>query len=131
MHSEAYGNLLYLMGLQIRNYIYDPAKPLMLMADTSALETSLVIFQWDAKTLNLRITHTKSILLSTSIRRQSAVHREAFGVSSLLILAKPYLFQSTSQAHFLFSDASSILYIARNKPFSSFLQILSACPCHC
>ena len=71
VYSEAYGNLLYLMGLQIRTYIYDPAKPLMLMADTSALETSLVIFQWDAKTLNLRITHIKSILLSTSIRRQS------------------------------------------------------------
>ena len=44
VYSEAYGNLLYLMGLQIRNYIYDPAKPLMLMADTSDLETSLVIF---------------------------------------------------------------------------------------
>ena len=82
--AEAYGNLLYLMGLQIRNYIYDPSKPLMLMADTSALESSLVIFQWDAKTLDLQITHTKSILLTTSLRRQSPVHREAFGVSALL-----------------------------------------------
>ena len=60
VHSHAYGNLLYLMGLQIRNYIFDPAKPIMAMADTSALETSLVIFQWDAKSMNLQITHTKS-----------------------------------------------------------------------
>ena len=81
VHSHAYGNLLYLMGLQIRNYIFDPA-------DTSPQETSLVIFQWDAKSMNLQITHTKSILLSTSIRRQSPVHREAFGVSSLLAMAK-------------------------------------------
>ena len=58
-HAEVYGNLLYLMGLQIRNYIYDPAKPLMLMANTSALESSLVIFQWNAKTLDLQITHPK------------------------------------------------------------------------
>ena len=93
--------------------------------DTSALETSLVIFQWDAKSMNLQITHTKSILLSTSIRRQSPVHREAFRVSSLLAMAKPYLFQSTALAIFLFNDASSISYIARNKPFSGFLQTLS------
>ena len=95
------------------------------MYGTSALEVSLVIFQWDAKSMNLQITHTKSILLSTSIRRQSPVHREAFGVSSLLAMAKPYIFQSTALTNFLFNDASSISYIARNKPFSSFLQTLS------
>ena len=40
-------------------------------------------------------------------------------------LAKPYLFQSTPPVNYLFNDASSISYIARNKPFSSFLQTLS------
>ena len=75
--------------------------------------------------MNLLIIHTKSILLSTSIRRQSPVHREAFGVGALIAMAKPYLFQSTALANFLFNDASSISYIARNKPFSSFLQTLS------
>ena len=88
------------MGLQIRNYIFDHAKPLMFMAGTFALETSLVIFQWDAKSMNLQITHTKSIILSTSIRRQSPAHQEAFGDSSLLTMAKPYLFQSTAKAIF-------------------------------
>ena len=66
-------NLLYLMGLQIRNHIFDPGKPCMAMADTSALETSLIIFQWDSK---------------------------AFGVGALLAMAKPYLFQSTALANF-------------------------------
>ena len=97
----------------------------MAMADTSALETSLIIFQWDSKSMNLLIIHTKSILLSTRIRRQSPVHREAFGVGALLAMAKPYLFQSTALANFLFNDDSSISYIARNKSFSSFLQTLS------
>ena len=108
VHAHSYGNLLYLMGLQIRNHIFDPGKPCMAMADTSALETSLVIFQWDLKSMNLLIIHTKSILLSTSIRRQSPVHREAFGVGALLAMAKPYLFQSTALANFLFNNASSI-----------------------
>ena len=125
VHSQSYGNLLYLMGLQVSNYIYDPSKPLMLMADTSALESSMVIFQWDQTTLDLQITHTKSILLTTALRRQSPVHRESFGVQSLLKLARPYLFQSTALANLLFNDASSISYIARGKPFSSFLQTLS------
>ena len=125
MGKSTYGNLLYLMSLQIRNHIFDPTRPLMAMADTSALETSLVLFQWNPDTLNLDIIHTKSILLSTSIRRQSPVHREAFGVSQLLALAKPYLFQSSATINFLFNDASSMSYISRNKPFSSFLQTLS------
>ena len=44
VHAHSYGNLLYLLGLQIRNHIFDPGKPCMAMADTSALESSLVIF---------------------------------------------------------------------------------------
>ena len=92
---------------------------------TGLLESSLVIFQWDARTLDLQIMHTKSILLTTNLRRQSPVHREAFGVSALLTLAKPYLFPSSALANFLFSNASSISYISWNKPFSSFLQTLS------
>ena len=85
----------------------------------------MVIFQWDQTALDLQITHTKSILLTTALRRQSPVHRESFGVQSLLKLARPYLFQSTAPVNFLFNDASSISYIARGKPFSSFLQTLS------
>ena len=80
VECESYSNLLYLMGLQIRNYIFDPTKPLMLMADSSALESSLVLFQWNPDTLTLDIVTTKSILLTTALRRQAAVHREAFGV---------------------------------------------------
>ena len=59
-----------LMGLQVRNHIYDPSKPLLLMADTSALESSMVIFQWDQAALDLQITYTKSILLTTASRRR-------------------------------------------------------------
>ena len=61
----------------------------------------------------------------TALRRQSAIHREAFAAGKVLDLAKPYLFQSSSPVNYLFSDASSISYVARNKPFSSFLQTLS------
>ena len=106
------------MSLQVQNDIFDPTKPLLLMADTSALETSLVVFQWCAQTLALQIFHTKSILLTRSLRRQSPVHRETFGVSALLQLAKPYLFQSTvktnSKTNLLFSDAKTILQIVNN-----------------
>jgi hypothetical protein len=120
VEAESYSNLLYLMGLQIRNYIFDPTRPLMLMADSSALESSLVLYQWNPDLLTLDIVSTKSILLTTALRRQAAVHREAFGVDRVMDLAKPYLFQSTSPVNYLFTDASSISYIARNKPFSSF-----------
>ena len=40
-------------------------------------------------------------------------------------MAKPYLFQSTAVVNYLFNDVSSIAYISRNKPFSSFLQTLA------
>ena len=125
VQAEAYGNLLYLMALQIRNHIFDPTKPIMAMCDTSTLKSSLILFQWNPETLSLAIVTTKSILLTTALRRQAPVHREAFGVDKLLDVAKPYLFQSLSPVNYLFNDASSISYIARNKPFSSFLQTLS------
>ena len=125
IHAEAYGNLLFLMALQIRNTIFNPTRPLCKYADTSILETGLLIFQWNPEKLNLNLIHTKSILLPTAIRKQAAVHRECFGISALLAMAKPYLFQSTAPANFLFNDASSISYISRNKPFSSFLQSLA------
>ena len=95
------------------------------MCDTSCLETALLLFQWNPETLNLNLIHTKSILLPTSIRRQAAAHRESFGIKELTIMAKPYLFQSTAVVNYLFNDVSSIAYISRNKPFSSFLQTLA------
>ena len=113
------------MALQIRNTIFNPTRPLCKYADTSILETGLLIFQWNPEKLNLNLIHTKSILLPTAIRKQAAVHRECFGISALLSMAKPYLFQSVAPAYFLFNDASSIAYISRNKPFSSFLQSLA------
>ena len=125
VEAESYANLLYLMGLQIRNYIFDPTKPLMLMADGSAIESSLLIYQWNPDLLTLDIVSTKSMLLTTALRNQAAIHREAFGVDRVMELAKPYLFQSTSPVNYLFTDASSISYVTRNKPFSSFLQTLS------
>ena len=60
------------------------------MVDTGALETALLIFQWDPEKLDLNLIHTKSILLPTSIRRQAAAHREAFGMKELIQTGKPY-----------------------------------------
>jgi hypothetical protein len=84
VEAHAYGNLLYLMGLQIKNTIFNPTRTSCLMCDTGALETALLIFQWDPENLNLNLIHTKSILLPTSIRRQAAAHREAFGIKELI-----------------------------------------------
>ena len=59
VECESYSNLLYLMALQVWNYIFDPTKPLMLMTDSSALECSLVLFQWNPDTLTLDIVTDK------------------------------------------------------------------------
>ena len=125
VHLQAYKNLLYLMAIQVRNYIFDPTKPLMLMSDMAALEVSGAVFQWCPKTLSLKLLQTKSLLLTAALRRQAPVHKEAYGTDMVLKMGKPYLFQTQALANFLFSDASSISYIARTKPFSSFLQQLS------
>ena len=77
VECESYSNLLYLMGLQIRNYIFDPTKPLMLMADTSAVESSLLIFQWDPDTLTLKIVTTPELTVS-DLDRKAAPSRARF-----------------------------------------------------
>ena len=104
VEAHSYGNLLYLMGLQIKNTIFNPTRSACLMCDTSCLETALLLFQWNPETLNLNLIHTKSILLPTSIRRQAAAHRESFGIKELTTMAKPYLFQSTAVVNYLFND---------------------------
>jgi hypothetical protein len=45
VEAHSYGNLLYLMGLQIKNNIFNPTRPACLMTDTSSLETALLLFQ--------------------------------------------------------------------------------------
>ena len=70
VEAESYANLLYLMGLQIRNYIFDPTKPLMLMADGSCVESSILIFQWNPDLLSLDMVTTKSMLLSNCCYNQ-------------------------------------------------------------
>ena len=125
VEAQAYTNLLFLFALQLKNHIHDPKKPLILYADTSALESGLSAFQFDKDKLALQLISTKSVLLPLSVRRQAAVFRECFGVEALLSMAKPYLFQTQSPHNFLLNDASSIGYLSRMKTFSSFLQNLS------
>ena len=37
VHAEAYQNLLFIMALSLKNYIFNPKQPLILIPDTSAL----------------------------------------------------------------------------------------------
>ena len=125
LEAEAYGDLLFMIGLKIRNYIYDPKKPLILLCDSSAVEASIVLAQWDNMKLNLKIIGAKSVLLTTALRRQSPLHKEAFGLQLAITQAHPYLLQSKSSNNFIFTDASVLSYITRNKAFNNFLQALS------
>jgi hypothetical protein len=119
--SQAWGDLLFLVALQLKNYIFQPSR----QYDTSAVETSTFIAQWNSQTLNLNIVSAKSNLLTTALRLQSLVHRKAFGVSCVLSQARPYLLTSTAPASYLFTYASSISYIGRVKFFNNFLMNLS------
>ena len=111
--------------MAIRNAIYNPKHPLFLLTDTSAVESSVFICNWNPDDLTLNIVGTKSSLLTTSMRRQSPVHREAVGLRKVIDLAKPYLIQTVAPVNYLFTDASSLSYINRLKHFNSFLQDLS------
>ena len=113
------------MSSAIKNSIYNPKHPLFLLTDTSAVESSVFIFNWHPEKLQLNIIGTKSSLLTTAMRRQSPVHREAVGLRKVIDLAKPYLIQTKSPVNYLFTDASSLSYINRLNHFNSFLQDLS------
>ena len=89
--SESWGDLLYLVSLHIKNFIFKPERVLFVLADATAVKTSAFICQWDQNTLNLNIIAAKSTLLTEALRRQSPVHREAFGVSCAMTLGRPYL----------------------------------------
>ena len=59
------------------------------------------------------------------MHRQAPVHRESIGVNVALDMARPYLLQTQAPVNYVFTDASSLSYTARVKPFNGFLQELA------
>ena len=123
--SHAWHDLLFLMGLAIKNAIFNPDHPLLILVDTSAVETAGFVMQWSPVTNQLRVLKAKSHLLTTPQRRASPVHRESQGTHYVMESSRPYLLQTRCKHNFLFVDASSISYISRVKPFENFLFELS------
>ena len=123
--SHAWHDLLFLMGLAIKNAIFNPDHPLLILVDTSAVETAGFVMQWSPVTNQLRVLKAKSHLLTTPQRRASPVHRESQGTHYVMESSRPYLLQTRCKHNFLFVDASSISYISHVKPFENFLFELS------
>ena len=121
--SHSWHNVLFMMALGIKNAIFNPKHPLMLLNDTSAVETSGFVCQWNPDTCQLIVLKAKSHILTTAQRRASPVHREAQGTHLMMDSARPYLLQCDT--NYLICDASSISYIARVCPFQNFLFKLS------
>ena len=48
---QAWNNLLYLISLRIRNYIFQPNDPLIGLTDARAVEQSAIVTQWCKKKL--------------------------------------------------------------------------------
>ena len=49
---RAWNDLLYLISLRIRNYIFQPQDPLICLTAASEVEQSAIITQWDKVKLN-------------------------------------------------------------------------------
>ena len=121
VESHSWHNVLFMMALGIKNAIFNPKHPLILLNDTSAVETSGFVCQWNPGTCQLCVLKAKSHILTEAQRRASPVHRESQGTHFMMDSARPYLLQTECPVNYLFVDASSISYIARVKPFENFL----------
>ena len=77
--SHAWHDILLLMRRAIKNAIFNQDHPLLLLVDTSAVETAGFVIQWSPVTNLLRVLKAKSHLLTTPKRRISPVHRESQG----------------------------------------------------
>ena len=111
------GNILFLMALSIKNQLFNPEFPLILLTDSSYIDQSSFCCQWDPHHLQLAIIRSQ--------RRQSPIHKEADGVHRVIDLGKPYLLQTLSPHNYLLTDAQSISYISRAKYFDNFLMEIS------
>ena len=123
--SHSWHNILCIMALAIKTAIFNPEYVIFLLVDTSAVESSHFLMQWHPERCQLAIIRAKSHLLTTVERRQSPVHRESIGVHHVLDTGRPYLLQTLCKKNYLFTDASSISYEARVRPFENFLFELS------
>ena len=85
---------LFLMGLAIKNGIFNPDHPLLILVDTSAVETAGFVMQWSPVTNQLGVLESKSHLSTTPKRRASPVHRESQGTHYVMEASRPYLLQT-------------------------------------
>ena len=81
--SHAWHELLFLMGLAIKNAIFNPDHPLLILVDTSSVETAVFVMQWSPLTNQLRVLKAKSHLLTTPQRCASPVHRKSQGTGKI------------------------------------------------
>jgi hypothetical protein len=56
---EKLGNLLFLIGLILKNQVFDPALPIFGMCDTSMVESSAIVCQWLPDKLQLVVILAK------------------------------------------------------------------------
>ena len=124
MHEEAWQNVIYICSLQVKNYIFEPHLPLLLVVDSSAVKRGLFLFQILPNEIDLRIVMCKSKLLTEAEIRKTPILREAAAVDDGIDMAEPYLLHSTAPVNFIFTDTASIQYVSRNKAFSNFFIII-------
>ena len=62
--SHAWHDLLFLMGLAIKNSIFNPDYPLLLLVDTSAVETAAFVMQWSPVTVTAKLAAQWLIMFS-------------------------------------------------------------------
>ena len=87
LEAQAWHNVKFLMGLNIKNKIFDPYAALFILPDTSLVESSVFLQQWNSITLSMEIVACKSTMLSQALRNQAACHRESAGIWQGLQLA--------------------------------------------
>ena len=75
--SHSWHNVLFMMALGIKNAIFNPKLLLILLNDTSAVDSSGFVCQWNPDTCQLIVLKAKSHILITAQRRASPAHREA------------------------------------------------------
>ena len=113
LEAEAWGNLKFVCGLKIKNYLIDKSRPLFLTTDASQISIAWMLFQIN-KDGDIEIVATDSKLLHQADRNKAASFRELLALMSAIVKNELRIRDHPLEVVIL-SDCISLQFLHRTK----------------
>ena len=118
LEEESFRNVLFVIQMQIQLSHFNPTAILLITSDASAVALNGSFFNFYPSTGQLELIDSCTKIFANAQLRYTPVQKEATALMHTLAYGEAYIRSNTNKC-WIFSDASSLQFIQRNKLFNS------------